>query len=334
MLTKRPLILGASALLFFGQAFAEQTTATAEEPATENHEDCPKDCDKKHWMDSSHEFVTTRTDQLANWLDGFFGVARTDLESPQSFLRLRLENEWDEIDGNSVNVRLRGKVRLPRISERVGLIFSDQEGDEQNNTADVEQVLLDENSKNDIALQYTGFEKLRSRLDFKIGLRSNLKLKTAARYRHEIPFNNDLLGRFSEEFYFRDGEGFGTYTQFDLDKTLSNDRLLRWSNNLKYGEETFGAEWGTYLSLAKKLSDKDAISYFVGIDGHTRPSYLTKGYGLGVTYRRNFFRKWLFFEIEPAYAWRRLEVDDDREGGAILTGRLEIIFDKEHGVLD
>lgn len=327
MLTKGPILLGASALLLASQAIADK-------PSADNHENCSEGCDKKHWMDSSHHFVTTKSDQLANWLDGFFGVARTDLESPQSFLRLRLENEWDEIEGNSVNVRLRGKVKLPRISERIGLIFSDQEGDERSNTADVEQVLLDENRNNDIALQYTGFEKIRSRLDFKVGLRSNLKLKTAARYRHEIPFNDKLLGRFSEEFYFRDGEGFGTYTQFDLDKSLGDNRLLRWSNNLKYGEETFGAEWGTYLSLAKKLNDKEAISYFVGIDGHTRPNYLTKGYGVGVVYRRNFFRKWLFFEIEPAYAWRRLEVEHNREGGAILTGRLEIILDKEHGILD
>lgn len=298
------------------------------------HADCPKDCDKKHWMDSSHQFVTTKSDQLASWLDGFFGVARTDLESPQSFLRLRLENKWDEIDGNSVKVRLRGKVKLPRISERVGLIFSDQEGDRNTSTSNIDQVLLDENSKNDIALQYTGFEKLRSRLDFKIGLRSNLRIKTAARYRQEIPFTDTLLGRFSEEVYFRDGEGFGTYTQFDLDKRLSGDRLLRWSGNGKFGQKTQGLEWASYLSLTKKLNEKEAISYFIGTEGETRPVYLTRGYGLGATYRRNIFRKWLFFEIEPAYRWSRQTVEDDRQNGAVLTGRLEVIFDKKHGVLN
>ena len=85
---------------------------------------------KAGWMDSSHRFVSKKSDGIVRWFDGFFGTPRTDLESAQSFLRVRMDNEWDEEDGNSVGFRVRGKVHLPRVSERIGLIFSDERGDE------------------------------------------------------------------------------------------------------------------------------------------------------------------------------------------------------------
>ena len=292
----------------------------------------------KNWMDSSHHFLTKRSDKLVRWLDGFFGTPRSDLESAQSFLRLRLEHEWDQEDANSVGVRLRGKVLLPRINKRIGLIFSDERGDETGNGANVEQALSDNNPKNDIALQYTSIDKDRSRLDFKLGLRSSFKVKAAARYRYELPIMDNALLRFSEEFYYRGDDGFGSFSRFDVDKTVGNSSLFRWSNRFDYGQETRGVEWGSTISLARRINDESALSYFINVEGETNPGYVNKGYGLGVTYRKNFFRKWLFFELEPAYVWRRRLVESpnngelyykSREDVARFTARLEILFGED-----
>ncbi|MFK8020158.1 MAG: hypothetical protein AB8B86_10345 [Pseudomonadales bacterium] len=297
------------------------------------------DRNKAGWMDSSHRFVSKKSDGLVRWFDGFFGVPRSDLESAQSFLRVRMDNEWDEEDGNSVGFRVRGKVNLPRVSERIGLIFSDERGDETGAGGSVEQALSDNNPRNDVALQYTGIDKERSRLDFKLGFRSGLRVKLAARYRYELPLQNDTLARFSEELYFRDGDGFGTFTRFDLDKTLEQKKLLRWANRFEWGEKTRGVEWGSTLSLARRINDKSALSYFVNVEGDTRPNELNRSYGLGVTYRRNFLRRWLFFELEPAYVWRRNLEDPmpgviepyfaDREGVARFTARIEVLFGED-----
>ena len=45
-------------------------------------------------------------------------------------------------------------------------------------------------------------------------------------------------------------------------------------------------------------------------------------------YRRTFFRPWLFYELEPAYAWKREEIEDNREGVAIFTARIEVNLER------
>lgn len=315
-----------------------QELTVQESPATSQE---AEDEDKQGWMDSSHLFVTRQSDSMVRWLDGFFGTPRSDLESAQSFLRLKLDHEWDEEEDNDLGFRVRGKVVLPRISERVGLIFSDENGDASGQNDAIDQALSDSNPKNDVALQYTSFDEERSRLDFKLGFRSSLKLKLAARYRYEQPLPKQVLGRFVEELYFRDGEGFGTFTTIEFDRPLSGEKFVRWSSRFDWGEKTRGVEWTSFVSLSRKINDRSAIAYFVNFEGDTRPNELTRGYGLGATYRRNFLRKWLFFELEPAYVWRRNMLDppegviyddpvfSDRDGVARFTARLEILFGED-----
>lgn len=311
------------------------TSKNSDHSVSADSKETKKESNKSGWMDSSHLFVTRQSDNLVQWFDGFFGIPRSDLESAQSFLRLRMDNEWDEEDGNSVGFRVRGKVRLPRVSERIGLIFSDERGDETGGGDSIE-ALSEGGPSNDVALQYTGIDEDRSRLDFKLGFRSGLRVKLAARYRYELPLPKEMLARFSEELYFRDGEGFGTFTRLDFDKALDNEKLLRWSNRFEWGEETRGVEWGSTLSMARRINDKSALSYFMNVEGDTRPNELNRSYGMGVTYRRNFLRRWLFYELEPAYVWRRNFVEpelgmgdpyfEERNGVARFTARLEILF--------
>ncbi len=318
------------------------------------------DCDllagqgeKAGWMDNSHDFVTTNADALAGWMDGFFGTQRNDEETARSYLRLRLQYEWDQEDGHDFKKpALRGKVRLPRADERLGLIFSD-DGDEQSTVSeDVDKLLADENPNNEVALQYTGVDRDRSRLDFSVSLPS-FKFKSRIRYRYKYPYSESLSGRFTEELIFKDGDGYRASTKFELDKVLNENVLLRWSNRFRYGQRTDGIEWNSSVGLSRRFDDKHAISYFVSVNGktkpefisereskrqpgdprttHEKPGWLTEAYGVGMLYRVNFFRRWLFAEIQPAILWRRrFEQEDNRQSVGVITARLEIMFDKEH----
>ena len=305
------------------------------------------------WMDNSHDFVTTNADALAGWMDGFFGTQRNDEETARSYLRLRFQYEWDEEEGHDFGKpALRGKVRLPRLNKRVGLIFSDDGDEEATVSEDVDRLLDDENPNNDVALQYTGVDRDRSRLDFNVSLPS-FKFKSRIRYRYKYPFSESLSGRFTEELTFKDGDGYRASTKFELDNVLKENVLLRWSNRFRYGQETEGVEWNSSVGLSQRLDDNHAISYFVSINGktkpefisereakrlpddprttHEQPGWLTEAYGVGMLYRVNFFRRWLFAEIQPAILWRRrFEQESNRESVGVITARLEIMFDKEH----
>lgn len=284
---------------------------------------------KNHsWLDKSHAYASRSTDTLANWIDNFFGVPRADLEAASTSLRLLIENEWEEGEGNDDNVRLRGKVHLPRINKRLSLIFTDDEdGDSEQVDPGISAVTgKKENTK--VGLQYNLQDKKRSRLDFSLGIRSSLRGKANIRYRYEVPWSERLTNRFTETLYFIDGEGFGVRSRYELDRVIDKNRLLRWANNAKFSEDTDGVNWSTRLLLGERLNNKTAVSYFVWTGGKTRPDYLTTSYGFGLRYRREFLRPWLFYELEPAYAWKREEVEDSREGVALFTARIEINLER------
>lgn len=275
------------------------------------------------WLDRSHEYASRSSDRLANWIDHFFGASRTDQESAYSKLRLSFENDWEEGEAGDTNVRLRGKVHLPRIDKRLSLIFSDEEAEGVRVDPAVDSVTgKKENAK--VGLQYNVQDEERSRLDFNLGVRSSLKAKANLRYRYEIPVGKQYLHRFTQTAFYIDGEGFGVRSRYEVDRSLDDHRLLRWANNIKFSEDTEGLEWATRLSLGDRIGEKSAVSYFVWTGGETRPHTLTTSYGLGVRYRRSFYRPWLFYELEPAYAWKRELPESSREGTVLFTATLEI----------
>lgn len=277
------------------------------------------------WLDQSHDYVSDQADNLAAWMDSFFGVNRVDEEAPYSTLRLRLEPEWDEMDGWDTGISLRGKVHLPNLNKRVSLLFSDD--DERTGSDDL---LIDrQNAPDDIALQLTARERKNDRLDFKIGLRSTLHPKTSVRYRYEKPLSEGIIGRLSQEALYRTDDGFAAETRADLDTILDEDKVLQWTNRLRWFEDESGLSWNTGLSLNRRLSNDRVLGYYLAIAGATEPGYYTRSYGFGLRYRQNIFRKWLFAELQPSYFWRRDEFEDRREGSAAILLRLEAVFTRD-----
>ncbi len=279
----------------------------------------------KPWLDDSHEYVSERADNLAAWMDSFFGVNRVDEEAPYSTLRLRVEPEWDEMDGWDTGLSLRGKVHLPNLNKRVALLFSDD--DERTGNDDL---LIDQqNAPDDIALQITGRERKHDRIDFKIGLRSTLHPKTSVRYRYEKPLSEAVIGRFSQEALYRTDDGFASVTRAELDTIIDDDKVLQWTNRLRWFEDEPGVSWNTGLSLNRRLSNNRVLGYYTAISGATEPGYYTRSYGFGMRYRQNIFRKWLFAELQPSYFWRRDEFEDKRNGSAAILLRLEAVFTRD-----
>ena len=165
------------------------------------------------WVDDSYDFVTSRTDALAVWLDSFFGTVTSDMESADSVLRLRTEYEWNQEDGEDYKVRLRGKVDLPRLDERLSLVFSEEDEERQ------EVIPNSAGNDDDVGLQFRVRERSRSRLWFTVGTNSSLDFKSSLRYRFVYPISQDWRWQFSERLYYKQNDGFGapvSYTHLTL----------------------------------------------------------------------------------------------------------------------
>jgi hypothetical protein len=277
-----------------------------------------------NWVDTSHAVMTNQAQALTEWMDAFFGDPNYNLEQAESLLRLEVVSDWDQDDGNDFKLRLRGKVQLPRISRRLNLVFSGQDSDD-----------LSEEEKKDedrVGLQYEVRTGDRSRFDATIGWAGG-SLRPGIRYRNEGVINDKRTYRYIQRLQYEDGENFFTTGQVDLNHFLDETNIIRWSNRGKWGQHTDGVEWRSRLSL-RQVKDIHArrpiaINYYGTINGVTRPDAFVKNYKLGAIWRRQIYRDFLFFEVEPAFNYRRRKLEDDREPAWSLVLRLEIALERD-----
>jgi len=274
------------------------------------------------WVDSSHAYATDQVQALTVWMDNFFGDPTYDLENPDSLVRLDWQNSWDEEDGYNARVRLRGKLHMPRISKRLNLLFSEEDGD---------KLGADERKENTdlIGVQYSLGELHRSRVDLTLDA-GTWDLRPGIRYRNQGPISQQVGYRYTQQLEYKDGEGFYSTAEVNLDRVLDENSLLRWSNRLIYGEETDGEEWQTQLSMGQRqrpLHKKHqfVIGYFGSVEGVTDPDYV-QNYRMGMVFRRQVYRPFLFAELEPSYNLRRDSPEQSRSSAWNIILRFEFVL--------
>ncbi len=279
---------------------------------------------EENWVDDSHAYATEQAQALTRWMDDYFGEPNYELEAAESFLRLDLTTDFDQDDGNNNQVRLRGKLQLPKLSRRLNLVFSDESGDE---FADRDERKLDDN----VGLVYEVSESQRSRFDLTMGLNWN-RVRPGVRYRFQDSLGELYRYRLTQRVQWENDEGFYATSQAQLDRAMGEDSFLRWNNRAVYGEDTKGMEWVTRLSLFERRRTRArnldvGIDYFGAVNGFTDPRYI-RNYRVGVLYRQQIYRKFLFLEVEPAYNYRKQNADDKRQFAWSIGFTLQIALER------
>lgn len=282
------------------------------------------------WVDSSHDFVTLRANNLTQWIDRYFGGAEVDHEAASSRLRLRLSSSWDERLGTDVGVRLGGKVNLPALSERLDLVFrGDDPVDDINGQEDP--------SQSRIGLQYQLGASATSphRFDLTLGVNSSGP-RPGMKYRYRKRFSERDTLRFTQRLQYEFDDGVGTTSRIDFDHIINQDQLIRSYSRLFWGEESDGLEWSTSLSHIARWRDETAqrgvqgraAMVFAEVSGVTQPFSYISNYRVGLRLRRHTYRDYLFLELEPSYNWRIDAPTLPRRGAWQVELRLEfLLFD-------
>ena len=289
---------------------------------------------EEDWLEGGKDYAARKANEMTQWVDNFFGNDERDLEQAESRLRLRTIYNWDERLDNEVKFRLGGKVTLPQISKRLDLVFRGEDMDDFGDNG------VEDPSEDRIGLQYqVGPKDIREhRFDLTVGFGSSGP-KPGVKYVYQDGFAEDLNFRFTQRFIYDLGEGGYGSSRFVLDKALRERELIRAYTRFLYGEKTDGTEWSSSLSYARGWQGDSgrvgATWLYVGADGQTEPYDFVKNYKVGARFRRQAYRDWLFWEIEPSYNWRIDEPYFDREGAWRIELRLEfLLFDNPGETLE
>lgn len=282
----------------------------------------PASTDK--WVDRSHAYASDQAQALAEWMDDYFGDSEYDLEQAESQLRIELIDDWESKDGHDFKVRLRGKMQLPKISKRLALVFSGEESDLNDET--------DAQLEDSVGLQFNLNEDKKSRYDITLGYTSG-NFRPGVKYRNEGSFDERNSYRFIERIQYESDKGVVSTTQLDLNHSLDENSIVRWSNQALWGEKSEGVEWRSRLSLRQRLNTESSrpvvLRYTASVSGVTRPDNFNKNYRLGLLWRRQVFRDFLYLELEPAYNYRKKTIDQKRDSVWSFEVKLEINLERD-----
>lgn len=226
---------------------------------------------------------------------------------------------WDEQVDVTVGTRFHASVNLPQINERFNATIGRASPDEYLSdeigvfNPAVSQFTDDEPAEWFAGVGYSARRTRDSRFDLGAGvkLESPLNPYANARYRHYFYGQSGVLMTLRTTAFVENDEGFGITQAFDVDKVLSEQYLLRFSNSVRLSEKTAGVRWRIRPALYQAIDYRRAMRYEAFVRGETdgeQPGL----YGVSVTHRRSAFRDWLFLEFGAQLFWAEGPEPGDR----------------------
>lgn len=284
-------------------------------------------------LDRTHARMSRTVCWPSQWFDRFFANPDDMLDDPAStLLRVIGGYRWQDNDDSGNEVRIRASVDLPNASRRLRLTFRNDDDINEDFSAPTDtrpqDVGENEDSTFRAALNWAARQTERDNIDLEVGVRSEVKTFVRGRYRIRLPMPGERwVFRFTESLYWIDGIGAGTQTRFEFDRPLARRTVLRLVTQGEHNEELADQELGWNLdqsaAIYVKLNSRAALQYSIGAQGYTDPSANVDVWRTSIRYRRNIWRPWLFWELEPFAFWPRF---DDYHGVSGVVFRLETQF--------
>jgi hypothetical protein len=289
---------------------------------------CARDMDtydyEKSWYDETQIYINSRFCEPALWFDNFFANDRIYNEGVAgTYVRWRNEFTYDEEEGYKYDMGINASVELPGFSDQLRLTFDNDEDEDIRDVAPG----AGEDSANSLGLQLDLRENARS----KFNVRVSFSPKILFRYRYTYPVYDSLILRFTQEVQ-RKKQVNSARTLIDVEHAFKPQFLFRSSTEGKVSEEFEGVDWLQAFVLYQRINKKTSLSYESSVNGISEPQTLATNYRLGLRFRKNFHRRWLFYEVSPEMTWpitldeERFNVVKERRSKWLLFFRLEVHF--------
>lgn len=294
------------------------------------------------WVDQKHSSVKEQLNSFSNSIDSWFGTPDPNRPATAN-LRIMLDNEWNHYDGYSIKPRVRAKIKLPALKQRLknlSLVFGDEDLDNQardknrlqNNYREPlkqDQKYDRRQTRNDnasFAVRWSNeIERFGIETDFDIGIRSGADVFGRAKISKLWQITDQFSTRLEQ--IYRYGLNSKHYLRTNLEQKYSETER-RSLNNHTYLQYTHDVDenlhWGNSAYRQHNYSNFKQLNYGLNFGGEvSKKTPALNHYGPFINYRQPIFRQWVFIQPEINF-YNNRKLDRKHAIGAFL--RLEAIF--------
>lgn len=278
-------------------------------PPTEATED-------QTWTDKKQKSIRNWVDRTANKMDSWFG--ETDPKKPATAtLRVLVDNRWDEHDGYDISPRIRGKIKLPTLENRLSVVFGDDSLDDElenniaisnpNAEADPDKKFNGKSARDDnssIALRWSQTaKKLPFDVDADLGIRSGNDIYARLKAEKDWDLGDDFY--FHAEQIYRYGIDSKNYLRTNLELTHARPDQPFLSNqfNVTYADEQDDdLTWNNRTYRQHQFFKGNRFNYGIYTGGYYNESDLRlNSWGPFVSWRQPVLREWFFVQGDLNY---------------------------------
>ncbi len=254
-------------------------------------------------LESAQELLGLNMNRVANQLDMFFADQRADDELGRSRIRVKRIYEVRERAELREETQFRFNIRLPNLEEKFKFEFKNK------NTKPKESSVVRAQTGQNL-------NRINTQWQFRsdLGVVASVPPQTFARARLRKNWEAfGLIHRFVEEFawYSNDvwsiKEGWEEITFVDSDYSIQENLLFRFRNlaDWKITSHEFTTSHGP--SILHRFTENDALSYATNLSSTVdKGVWYVSNYRLGVTYRRNLYKQWLYSDLTPGLDFPKL----------------------------
>lgn len=298
------------------------------------HADPPVDPtpDMGNFIDHSHDFLSNIFYWPLAFTDQLFKDENAEFEVNQSYFRIIGNYTWVNHEGFKFKPKLRVKVRLKALQRRLSFIaFGENENEaspdiESNrqaigrNVADVGR----DSSRTRVGFRYNVAEWFKTDFDADVVVSKELFPEPSLRGRHTFYKSEKAQSRFTATGFYKEDLKFGQTTRLDYSQRIGKRWAYDTTATGRNSEVRPDLEWDCAINLNYVLSSRENMALRLQAVGPTKPHAIVGNYRSSLVYRRNFYRSWMFYEVEPGVDWPY--INDHRLPVWSSAFRLELVF--------
>ena len=272
------------------------------------------------FLDEPQKYFSLTVEALAKNLDEFFSTDKVFYETSGTRLRLREDALWIEGEGIKIKGDVRLKLHLPHTQKKLRFIF-------QSDNDETSQI-LDSDRDNSYSAEIQGSlgKKDGWKLKPSIGAYLGEKVDTYVKFRLNREYNFDKWNiSWNETPFWVASHGWAFDSSLEMNRKINENDLFRSSTYAGWRKDIDYFELNQIFSMYHRLSDKKVISYFTGIYGISEPKIHTTEYLIGLNYRQNIHKDYLFIELKPQIKYQDINRFSPEH---LMVFRLEMIFKK------